>query len=516
MLFSRKYVLNIASRPYWQLPLFVWLLLGALGAAGAWAAFRFGPQLVRLLEEHGRALRRTASVVFGVLALYAYAVRPQLSAWALADGNPWPQPITMLPPLALSFLGGLGFHRLAAHDAQSFYRLGWFLSPLVLALATCGLLLLCHRFARRQLLFPLLSVSFALFYFYKMRVWNDYYFALRRFVPVIAPAACAFAAYALLSLYRERRHWRIPAAVLAALSLWLVGREMAPIARFVDWRNSVRFTDEVARRFSKDDVVVFEQRASIHLLSLPLWAIHGMNVLELARFNPDPAQLDHLIAAWRGGSTYRNIYFVKTYRTSLCGVFLQDAGTYSFGTLEWERAEGRKPQKAEPRALRFTVPRVVAPGELNVPALDSIDIGGSDDFQVSGFFDKELAEGSRSYRWTGACATVYAPGMRAGGTVTITATGDKRPPARAARVYVSVGGKPLGDFAAAPGWGEHSFTVPQDLGAGAPLLRLDVRDPRGRDGTFRPENVLAGSQDDRDLGIAVDRIRFTAATIGQK
>jgi hypothetical protein len=62
-------------------------------------------------------------------------------------------------------------------------------------------------------------------------------------------------------------------------------------------------------------------------------------------------------------------------------------------------------------------------------------------------------------------------------------------------------------------WHEYAFDVPADVPPGPPLLRLDVLDSRGRDGTFRPENVLRGSHDDRDLGIAVDRIRFLEAPV---
>ena len=58
----------------------------------------------------------------------------------------------------------------------------------------------------------------------------------------------------------------------------------------------MRFVDDLARRFGPQDVVIFEQPRSVHLLSLPLWAVHGVNALELARFNPDPARLQHLVA----------------------------------------------------------------------------------------------------------------------------------------------------------------------------------------------------------------------------
>ena len=61
----------------------------------------------------------------------------------------------------------------------------------------------------------------------------------------------------------------------------------------------------------------------------------------------------------------------------------------SFGTYEWERAYARKPRGPEPRALHFRISRVVPPEDLQVPPLREIDVGGSDDLQVSGFYDKE-------------------------------------------------------------------------------------------------------------------------------
>jgi hypothetical protein len=272
--------------------------------------------------------------------------------------------------------------------------------------------------------------------------------------------------------------------VLATVLVALQAAGTWPIARFTDWRNAVRFVDDVARRFQRDDVVIFEQVQSIHLLSLPLWAIHGVNILELARFNPDPERLRHLISSWRG--RYRNIYFVHTYRTDLCGTFLERVEDRSFGSFEWERAYGRVPERPEFRALHFTISRVVPPEELQVPPLRELDLGGSDDFQVSGFFGKE-GGGDLTYRWTGSCASVFLPGARAGDTLLVRASAGQRPEtAKPAAVSVSLSGTPLGGFTVEPG---------------PPVLRLDVT-------AWRPANLLPDSSDTRDLGVMLDRIRL--------
>jgi hypothetical protein len=492
-IWARKYIVSIASRPYWQQPAGVWVALGLLALAALSAAGHFGPRLLRVLEAHGAALRTGLTAAVILLALYAYFLRPALSAWAGADGNH--EALRLADP---GWLRALGFHKLAAHDAQAFYRLGWFLTPVGLWLAVLGLLLAIRDF-RARYLFPLATLAaFAGFYLYKIRIYNDYYFAMRRFVPVILPLALGLAALALQRLAARGGPRRALAGTLALALLAAYLHAGWPLRRYTDWKNAVRFVEDVARRFSPRDIVIFEQVQSIHLLSLPLWAVHGVNILELARFNPDPDRLRQLVEAWRG--RYDNIYFVHTYRTDLCGLFLQRVVDYSFGSFEWERAYGRRPEKPEFRALHFTVSRVVPPEQLQVPPLDSVDIGGSDDFQVSGFFAKE-GGGEHTFRWTGSCASVYLPGARPGATLRVAVSRGARPDA--ARVSASLSGVELGGFVAEPDWSEHALALPEPLPAGPPVLRLDVK-------AFRPANALPDSADMRDLGVMLDSIRIEA------
>jgi hypothetical protein len=491
LVFARKYVQSIASRPYWQRPVWVWALGAALVLAVLVLADRAGPRLAAAVARRRRALRHAAVAAVLLLALYAYWLRPLLSAWAGGDGNPagsaWPEP---------GLLASLGFARLAAHDAQALVRFAWFVTPLGLALGLGGLVLTLLRGGRRELLPLLVVAAFAGFYFYKIRVWADYPFAMRRYLPVVLPFTLAFAARALVWLASRGGARRLLAAGLGAalgLSFALATR---PLVGYRDWQGAVDFVRDLARRFGPRDVLVFEQPRSIHLVSLPLWAGWGTSVLELARFNPDPDRLAHLVDSWRG--RYANIYFVHTYATDLCGVFLQRVEEHSFGTHEWFTFNA-PPGAPVFRSLRFTVSRVVPPQELQVPPLERVDIGGSDDFQVSGFFDKEGYE-QETFRWTGPCASVYVPGARPGGTLTIRATAERRPAAaKPADVSVSLSGRELGRFRAGPEWGEHTLALPDPLPPGPPVLRLDVP-------AWRPVNLVPGATDVRDLGIVVDWI----------
>jgi hypothetical protein len=496
---SRKYLLGVARRPYWEQPWWVWIGGATALVAVLLIAHRLEPRGMAWTDRHGSLVRRLIAGAVVVLALYAYFLRPQLSAWAGADGN-------TSPPLAhRGWLVALGFQRLAAHDAQSLVRLGWFVTPLVLALAVAGFVLLVRRWDRRWLFAILVAGTYSAFFLYKTRVTNDYYFALRRFVPVILPSLLALAAVSLVALWRRGIAGRAVSAALTAAIAGLFLRDMLPLVSYRDWKGSVRFVDDLARRFGPGDVVIFEQPRSVHLLSLPLWAVHGVNALELARYNPDPARLNHLVRAWRG--RYRNIYFVHTYSTDLCGLFLQHVEDMSFGTYEWERGYGKKPARPDPRALRFRISRVVPPEDLKVPPLREIDVGGSDDVQVSGFYDKE-GGGDRTYRWTGRCASVYLPGARGGDEVTLTTSTGRRPLTVPLAVTVSVAGASVGRFETGREWGEHTLRLPDPLPPGPPVLRLDVT-------TFRPVNVWPDATDDaRDLGVMVDRIRLARGSGG--
>lgn len=491
VLFTRKYLLDIANRPYWKQPPVFWLVLAGVLLVAALVADRVGPSLVRFVAGRGEALRTLLIVALAGIALYAYFLRPQISVWAGADGND--------PALAwenTALLRRLGFDTLAAHDAQALRRVAWFVTPAGLALGVLGLLATLKDW-RPRFLFPLLTMlTVSFFYLYKIRVYNDYYFALRRYVPVTLPFLLGLAAYFLYRLAQRGRLARAAAGLLAVALLAGFGLATARIARHVDWRNAVRFVNDVARRFGPEDMVIFEQPRSIHLLSLPLWADHGVNILELYRFNPDPERLRHLVQSWRG--RYRNVYFVHTYRTNLCGLFLERVEDQGFGTHEWERSYSGLPLHAEPRALHFTISRVVPPDELQVPPLPEVDVGGSDDVQVSGFFDKE-GGGEHTFRWTGACGSVYFPGARPGARLLLRAALGQRPATPPVTVAVSLNGVALGSVTPAADWADASVTLPDPLPPGPPVLRLDVP-------SFKPANVWPGDSDTRELGVMIDRI----------
>ncbi|MCB8944617.1 MAG: glycosyltransferase family 39 protein [Ardenticatenaceae bacterium] len=127
-------------------------------------------------------------LVIGIInaSLFAYFVRPIL------------QP-------ALSYPTWPGGQTIPLLDGENWVRLGWYLTPLGLALATGGLCwLVLRRFDLRSGLF--LSVGVLMTVQYVYRIFNTPYhiYAMRRYVPVIIPVLMIYAAAALLAISRTK------------------------------------------------------------------------------------------------------------------------------------------------------------------------------------------------------------------------------------------------------------------------------------------------------------------------
>src|SRR3990172_664375 len=78
----------MGTRPYWRLSEAAWLSLALTAGLLLLALRKYGRRVADGVADGAPQARKALAAAVTLLALYAYFVRPQLSAWAGADGNP--------------------------------------------------------------------------------------------------------------------------------------------------------------------------------------------------------------------------------------------------------------------------------------------------------------------------------------------------------------------------------------------------------------------------------------------
>lgn len=220
----------------------------------AFVAFRRWPDALSRLCT-GRAVRIAAIVLIIAAAFFAYTVRPDLS-------------------------GG------DEQDRQNFVALGSFMTPLGLTLAAAGACLLVWR-ARTSGELALLVVGIVLIAVYvrSAQIEHFYMWRARRFVPIVVPMLCLFAAYGLSVLAVPLARWR--SAACGAVAMALVAVPMAKHWTLVTTRDNhgaLDFVAQVARDLDPDAVYI----CNGYWLAMPLRMLYGFETYAVS--DPTPAK----------------------------------------------------------------------------------------------------------------------------------------------------------------------------------------------------------------------------------
>jgi hypothetical protein len=469
-------IVFLSNFPWWQ-----YVLLGVAGAAGA-GAIAFGSRVPGLAA---RVIKWTPAVV--IVALWALAL------YALFLRRP--------------------VGKLAPHDAYALWTFtNFYLTLPALVAALVGFALVARRaFWRDPALMATVTI-FCCFFFFKIRVVPDHFWAARRFLPVILPAALLFAAAAAVS--GERGGWNRAGAVRSLIGVVFLsmlalhyGRASRPLMNHVEYAGVIQKLEGLAGTVGDDDLVVAESRDSgsdVHVLALPLAYIYARNVLVLNAARPDKTAFAGFLEWAR--TRYRRVLFIGGGGTDLLS---HRYGVQAIASERFQVPEYDSPLNAYPRFVRrkefdYGLYAFTRPEPRDVSWFD-LDVGIRDDLHVLRFHAKEETEG-RTFRWTHATSyvavTVLRPSSR---EVTLWMNDGGRSRAAApAEVNVFLHNQPLGSVRLTTGFRPYTLPIPPDLARrasefGDPVeLRLVTT-------TWNPHNVL-GSPDDRDLGVMVDRV----------
>lgn len=268
------------------------LLLVALAAAGLflWAVRRFSGRVAAL----GRYQRAALALLIGailVFAAYGWWVRPSLF-------------VTTLRPDAFS--GG----SIPVTNHENWPRLGWYLSPLGLGLGVLGSCLLLWRVNRKTAVLLAVGLLFSALYLWNIRANPHHVYAMRRYVPVVAPFFIFSAAYLLGNLVgqlrrvRERRSLALGVGGVLLALLWLGGLGWSARG-FVSQVDYAGLTEQLAgldAQLPPDAVLLFVDQAPVGLGDIwgtPLRFVYGRTAFTLRDPDVDPAQLAQTIELWQ-------------------------------------------------------------------------------------------------------------------------------------------------------------------------------------------------------------------------
>jgi hypothetical protein len=268
---------------------------------------------------------------------------------------------------------GEGAAALEAAARESLVRLGWYVTPigLALALAGAGWLLWSGRWRRAAPLLGLLGLSLA-FYLPNPLVSSDQPWAARRYLPVVLPGLLLLAAYGATVLGQRlgrplRGRGRGARAIIAGLLCLAVAvwewRTTAPIVAFREQAGAIAQVQALAALIPADAIVLFPRSAAGTRLSLPLQYLGGRAAFVLPAEEPVEGILA-VVRRWRAEG--RPVYWVVPLGTRFPtppGIRFAPAGQFSFDAAQLERPLDRLPAATEPLRFDLQLFRVdLAPG----------------------------------------------------------------------------------------------------------------------------------------------------------
>lgn len=506
-----------------------WLLLTGLTAGTALAALylvTFLPPYFQAPLGFVRNLQplHVASIAIGALGLLVL-LRGARSAAIASRARVWiPVALVVIvwTSAAYAYFLRAPDGLLAAHDAEALRTFAaFYLTPYGLTAALLGFLVVarCSFWSGASLL--LTATIFWLFFFYKIRIVPEHFWAARRFLAVILPAALLFVGAAAafcggvapsgvrpswLGDSRVRTIGAVAGLAFVGLLGWRFFSASRPILRHVEYAGLIPRLEELAARFGDEDLVLVESRGSsdLHVLAVPLSYIYARNTLVFATTTPDKRLVREFLD-W-AHDRYRRVFFIGGGGMALLSRTMTVAALDGerFQIPEYEAALNAYPRDVRQKEFDFGVYELL-PTPVEATGFE-LDVGAADDLYVRRFHAKERHPNRFSFRWTRDVSYVSVLGTTpAHQTLTMWLDDGGRPPAAGpAEVEVFLNERRLGRIVAGPGLQAYRLSIPPELAA-AIAESDDAAELRLVCTTWNPGRAL-GVADPRDVGVMVDRI----------
>jgi hypothetical protein len=189
-------------------------------------------------------------------------------------------------------------------DRENFVRLGWYLSPLGLALGVLGIAGMLAFEANRRTAFLLAAGGFfSVVFLWRIGANPHQVYAMRRYVPQVLPFFIVGSVFAVRWLFA----WRPPIGRWLALLLtagWIISIVLVarPFATQVDYRGLAAQIEDLDAALPRKAVVLFNDPAPVGVadfVGTPLRFLYGRPVFLLRQEQVDPSALSQAIAGWK-------------------------------------------------------------------------------------------------------------------------------------------------------------------------------------------------------------------------
>jgi hypothetical protein len=237
------------------------------------------------LERWGRRAGTALAALVVLAALYGYFIRPQ-SADASATRANW-----------------YGGEQVPDVEPYNLVRLGWYLSPVGVALGVAGFAWMSYRdLNRRSALFLGVGLFFSFLYLQNSRNNPHHVYVMRRYMPAVVPAFSVATAYVLDHLWRRQGRWRWTAVGIGLLVLGLMVNAGSGLVQNVDYAGVLDQLTPWAEQFQPDDVILFDDDRPVSTgatIGTPLRYLYDHTVYDLQEQYLSQSRLHSLVAGWR-------------------------------------------------------------------------------------------------------------------------------------------------------------------------------------------------------------------------
>jgi hypothetical protein len=253
-------------------------MVGLLVSAFLLALLRGRTPWLRVPESPRLNLALAAAVV--VLGFWAFFIRP------ISAGVPLPD-----EPSARA---------IALANRQSFVQLGWYFTPLGLAIAVAGVTgILIARPHPVLVLFALCGAVSSVLLLGQSLVNPVHFWAFRRYLPVVVPVFSLGIAFLLFSLGGGSWRARLPGVVLGGLLVGMMFWQALPILGETEYGGARRQVDALAASLPTDAVILFAWSPAAERLATPLHFAYGRTVFAVEDAALSDPGLRAAVHRWR-------------------------------------------------------------------------------------------------------------------------------------------------------------------------------------------------------------------------